>query len=318
MSDPSTSHKPSLSVLVPVYRSAGTLRLFVEKLGPVLAQIASEFELLLVNDGSPDNSWSVVEELAAQFTWVRGICLLRNYGQHNALLCGMRAARYEICVTMDDDLQHPPEEIHKLLAKLDEGFDVAYGVPEQRMHSPVRNALSWFTKWALSIATGVKAAREINAFRAFRTELRAASATFHGPQLLFDVLLTWGTSKLVGVKVNYAERAEGKSNYNFMKLLNQAMLVIVGFSTAPLRVATFLGLGSTLLGFVILIWVVGRFLVYGTSTPGFTFLASAMSIFSGLQLFVMGIIGEYLARIFQRTQDKPTYTVKTITPDLQA
>jgi glycosyltransferase involved in cell wall biosynthesis len=316
MTNPSTSPKPRVSVIVPVYRSERTLEDLVEKLGPVLMQIAAEYELLLVNDGSPDNSWAVIEELAAKHAWVRGICMMRNYGQHNALLCGMRSARYEICVTMDDDLQHPPEEIPKLLAKLTEGYDVAYGVPQQRMHSPLRNLLSWFTKWALSLATGVKAAREINAFRAFRTELRAASSTFHSPQLLFDVLLTWGSSKLVGVKVNYAERAEGKSNYNLIKLLNQAILVIVGFSTAPLRLATFMGLGATVFGILALFWVLGRYLMEGSSTPGFPFVASLVSIFSGLQLFVMGIIGEYLARIFQRTQDKPTYTVKTTTPQI--
>ena len=134
----SDATRPSISVVVPVYNSELTLPELVKRLQPVLAGLAREYELLLVNDGSRDQSWQVIQRIAAEHGWVRGINLMRNYGQHNALLCGIRAARFDTLVTMDDDLQHPPEEIHKLLAKLQEGFEMVYGFPEHEQ--------AWFFK----------------------------------------------------------------------------------------------------------------------------------------------------------------------------
>src|SRR5262245_3385566 len=140
----------SLSVVVPVYNSQQSLRLLIERLEPVLQCIATQYEVLLVNDASRDGSWKVIQDICASRPWVRGIDLMRNYGQHNALLCGIRAAHFDTIVTMDDDLQHPPEEIHKLLAKLDEGFEVVYGFPEQEQHGMLRDLASVITKMALS------------------------------------------------------------------------------------------------------------------------------------------------------------------------
>ena len=306
--------KVNLSIVVPVYRSEKNLPALVERIDSALVGKVANLELILVNDGSPDGSWGVVEELARKYAWIRGICLMRNYGQHNALLCGIRAAKNEIVVTMDDDLQHPPEEVPALIAKLSEGYDVVYGVPMKEAHGLVRNSLSVFTKWALSVATGVKVARNLSAFRAMRRDLRDAFASFHAPNLLLDVLLSWGTTRFATVPVERCARREGTSNYNFLRLLNQAVLLLVGFSTAPLRIANVIGLLATIFGFLIFVYAVGRYLVLGTSVPGFTFLASIISIFAGIQLFVLGMIGEYMARIFHRTNDKPTYAIKQTTP----
>ena len=159
------------SVVIPVYRSEQTLDPLIERLGQVLPKLADSFEVVLVNDGSPDNSWAAIERLSMQYSWVHGVNLMRNYGQENAVLCGIRAAHYEIIVTMDDDLQHPPEEIPLLLAKLNEGFDVAYGTPKKLPHSWWRNAFSVITKYAVSYVMGFKTVREISSFRAFRTFL---------------------------------------------------------------------------------------------------------------------------------------------------
>src|SRR5436190_21023374 len=150
--------RPSLSVVIPVYNSEAILRPLMARLEPVLRDIASDYELILVNDGSRDGSWRVVSELCAAHRWIRAIDMMRNYGQHNALLCGIRAARHEIVITMDDDLQHPPEEIHKLLealgpfAALDnatERIDVVYGSPERETHGFLRDLASQMTKLAL-------------------------------------------------------------------------------------------------------------------------------------------------------------------------
>jgi undecaprenyl-phosphate 4-deoxy-4-formamido-L-arabinose transferase len=209
---------------------------------------------------------------------------------------------------MDDDLQHPPEEIPLLLAELDKGCDVVYGIPRELPHSMLRNLMSKLTKRAMSSAMGIANIRDISAFRAFRTRLRQASANYQSPTLLFDVLLSWGTTRFGAVKVKHEPRLIGQSNYTFVKLFNQALLILTGFSTAPLRVASFVGFGFTLFGMAVLVYALVRFYIGGTF-PGFTFLASIIALFSGAQLFSLGLIGEYLARIFSRTMERPTYVV---------
>ena len=142
-----------LSVVVPVYNSEQSLPELVERLQPVLGSAAEHFELILVNDASGDRSWEVVASLAAGHPWIRGVNLTRNYGQHNALLCGIRKARYETIVTMDDDLQNPPEEIPKLLEELDRGNDVVYGVPESERHGLFRDLASPVSYTHLTLPT---------------------------------------------------------------------------------------------------------------------------------------------------------------------
>ena len=305
--DPAPS---GVSVVVPVYRSADALPHLIARLEPVLAQIGRPYELILVNDGSPDSSWLVIEDIASRHPWVRGYSLLRNFGQHNALLCGIRAARHEIIVTMDDDLQHPPEEIQKLLDKLGEGFDVVYGVPKSERHGLWRDAASRITKFALKGSMGVDIARNVSAFRAFRTQLREAFARYQSPHVTIDVLLTWGTTRFAAVRVRHDPRTIGVSNYTFGKLVRHAFNMITGFSTLPLQVASMIGFAFTILGGVILLYVIGRYLINGSSVPGFPFLASIIAIFSGVQLFSLGMIGEYISRIHFRTMDRPTYAVR--------
>ncbi len=301
----------SLSIIVPVYNSAESLPILVERLEAAMKGVADAYELILVNDASRDASWEVVRRLADERPWIRGICLMRNFGQHNALLCGIRAAKYETIVTMDDDLQHPPEEIGKLLEALDRGFDVVYGVPRALPHQLWRNVLSRFTKGLLAWTMGIRNIRDISAFRAFRTGLRDAFAGFQGPHLLLDALLSWGAMRYEAVVVRHDPRTIGQSNYTFGKLLNQSLLILVGFSTAPLRFASIVGFAFTLFGLLVLAYVLAV-AVIRQSVPGFPFLASLVAVFSGAQLFALGIMGEYLARIFNRSLDRPTYVVQNV------
>jgi undecaprenyl-phosphate 4-deoxy-4-formamido-L-arabinose transferase len=300
------------SVVIPVYKGEETIPTLVERLGPVLSRLAVTYELILINDGSPDGSWKTIVELAQRFPWVRGIDLMRNYGQHNATLCGVRAARYELIVTMDDDLQHLPEEIPQLLSKIEEGYDVVYGIPRRRLHNWWRNGFSVFTKLGLSYLMGIKTIRDIGSFRAFRAHLCRAFENYNSPELILDVLLSWGTNRFAAVPVEQAPRLKGESNYNFRQLARVAFMILTGFSTAPLRLASLIGFLFTLLGFAAFLYVVIVYFTAG-SIPGFPFLASIISLFSGAQLFALGIIGEYLARIFDRTAARPCYTVMQAT-----
>lgn len=304
------SNSPSsLSVLVPVYRCEASLNPLTERLLAVLQATQRPFEIIFINDGSPDQSWAAIRNWVQRESRIRGINLLRNFGQHNALLCGIRAARHAIIITLDADLQHPPEEIPKLLAKLAEGFDVVYGLPEKNQHGIRRDAASLLMRRLLKIMH-VETADIGNSFRAFRTQLRDAFAEFQGPFVSIDVLLTWGTMRFTSVVVRHDTRAHGHSGYSLPKLLAHCFDVITGFSTLPLRLASWIGFFFTLFGIGILIYVVGRYLIMGYSAPGFPFLASIIAIFAGAQLFALGIIGEYIARMHFRLMDRPTYVVR--------
>jgi glycosyltransferase involved in cell wall biosynthesis len=302
-----------ISVVIPVYNSEESIGKVVRRLLLLLPSIAAEYEVILVDDGSRDGSWKAIERLAAENpATVRGFNLMRNYGQHNALLAGIRQARFPVTITMDDDLQHPPEEIPILLRALEDGCDVVYGTPEELPHSIWRNLTSYLTKRALAYAMGIKTIRNMSGFRALRTGLRDAFAGYQNPNVQLDVLLSWGTTKFSAAKVHHMPRTIGRSNYNFATLFNRALVVLTGFSTAPLRLASIVGFLFTCLGLIILIYVAGRYLLEG-SIPGFPFLASMISIFSGAQLFTLGIFGEYLARIFNRSMDRPSYVFKSAT-----
>jgi undecaprenyl-phosphate 4-deoxy-4-formamido-L-arabinose transferase len=300
-----------ISVVVPVYNSEDSLPILIKRLEPILATCTRRFEAILVDDCSQDKSWEVVSRLVQQHTWVRGIRLMRNFGQHNALLCGIRASQYAITVTLDDDLQNPPEEIPKILARLCDGFDVVYGQPIHEQHGIFRDAASTLTKLALQSAMGAETARSVSAYRAFRTQIRRAFENYKGPYVSIDVLLTWGTTRFSSVRVNHNTRTIGKSGYTLGRLIRHAMNMITGFSTFPLQVASIIGFIFTFFGIGILVYVVTRYLMYGSSVAGFPFLASVIAIFSGAQLFALGIIGEYLARMHFRTMDRPPYAVRS-------
>ena len=297
----------NISVVVPVYRGAESLELLVGRLGAALPEIASEYEVILVNDGSPDRSWQVIESLAAAHPWVRGVRLMRNYGQHNATLCGVRLARHPLIVTMDQDLQHRPEDIHLLVAKLEEGYDVVYGTPRSLPQGIVRNLMTANIKRFLSLAMRLPSVRNISAFRLFRTHLREAFSQFQSSSLIVDVLLSWGTSSFTYVQVDIPPAQS--SNYSFRGLARAALLILTGYSTAPLRLASWLGFFMTLFGLGVFIYVLVTYFSAG-SLPGFPFLASIIALFNGAQLFTLGIFGEYLARIFDRSMDHPPYVIR--------
>jgi glycosyltransferase involved in cell wall biosynthesis len=298
----------TLSIVIPVFNGQETLPELVARLSDVLPSLSASYETILVNDGSQDGSWETIQELASVYPWLHGINMMRNYGQHNATLCGVRAAQGEIIVTMDDDLQHPPEEINKLLSKLGEGYDVVYGLPAKLPHTLWRNWFSLFTKRILASVMGIKTIREIGAFRAFRSRLRKAFENYQAADVILDVLLSWGTIRFASVPVTAEQRTTGKSNYNFYRLFRIAMLILTGYSTAPLRFASMLGFFFTIFGIVVFVYVLGVYFFLG-SIPGFPFLASLITLFSGTQLFALGLIGEYLARVFDRSMEQPPYVI---------
>lgn len=306
---------PAVSIIVPCYNSEQSLPDLVSRIERTLSVAGVSFEIVAVEDGSDDRTWDVIGELARQHSFIRGFRLMRNYGQHNALLCGIRRARAGIIVTIDDDLQNPPEEIPRLLSKLSEGYDVVYGTPQRQFHGLLRDAASRITKLTLQRSMGAATASNVSAFRAFRTPLREAFAQYRGAFVCIDVLLTWGGRRFTSIEVKHDPRSVGVSNYTLQKLVVHALNMTTGFSTAPLQVASLVGFLFTLLGGLMLLYVLGSFLVHGSPVQGFAFLASTIIILSGAQLFALGIAGEYLARIHVRTMDRPSFAVECATEE---
>jgi len=299
-----------ISVVIPVYRSAPTLPELVSRLNRVLPKLARRHEILLVNDGSPDNSWKVIEDLSRRHPGVGGINLMRNYGQHAALAAGIQASRGEVIVALDDDLQTPPEEIPKLIKKLKEGFDLVYGVRAREAHGFLRNGCSRLGKSLLARLLGVRVATSLSSYKAFRSSLREPLLRHHGPVVFLDALLCWGTTRIGSVEVEHHHRKEGASGYNWKKLIRHYANMATSFSQFPLKLASLIGIVTMLMGLALFIFVLVVYWTKGVPVPGFTFVAASITLFSGIQLLILGIIGEYLARMHQSLIGMPAYVVR--------
>jgi undecaprenyl-phosphate 4-deoxy-4-formamido-L-arabinose transferase len=300
----------SVSVVVPVFNSEATLKNLVERIKSVLSEYVGDFEIILVNDGSHDSSWEVISDITSQNGNVNGISLMHNYGQHNALLAGIERARCNSIITIDDDLQHPPEEIPKLLDKLGEGFDVVYGTPVTRRHDTWRNLGSKMLKASLKVVLGAEMGKQSSSFRAFRSQIRRGFRNFTDANLALDVLLSWSAARVTSIPVQHHVRQDGKSGYTLRKLLQLTFNMITGYSTLPLRIASSVGLFTSLFGISMFFYVVIRRLLQTNYVPGFAFLAAEIALFAGLQLFAIGVIGEYIARLHFRTMGKPPYVIR--------
>jgi undecaprenyl-phosphate 4-deoxy-4-formamido-L-arabinose transferase len=298
----------SISVVVPVYCAENSLYELYQRIVSTLDSY--KFEIIFIEDQGGDSSWNIICDIAKKDKRVIGFQHSKNYGQHNALLLGIRHANYEYIVTLDDDLQHPPEEIPKLMAKLQEGYDIVYGIPKEGQHGIFRNTASKITKYFLQKSTGITEVIDTSSFRAFRTFLREAFINFNNPFVSIDVLLSWGTAQYASIEVAHNKRVFGSSNYTFSILARHAINMLISYSLLPLRLATIIGLLFTIFGILLFMIIISSYLIYGRIVPGFTFLASIIIIFSGAQLFSLGIFGEYLTRIYFRSLGKPYSVVK--------
>ena len=297
-----------ISLVCPVYCSAQTLRILVDEICTCLNG-THKFEILLIDDRSPDSSWLEILQISKENSAVRGIRLGRNVGQHGALLAGIRSARFDKIVTIDDDLQNPPSEVIKLVQALDSNGGVVYGVSTNVKQKLWRKASSIGAKQLFKKFLGFDSAVKISSFRAFETNLRNAFSGEIGPSVSIDSLLTWSTSTFCSIDVQHHPRLQGKSHYSFRELVRFMIDTATGYSVVPLRLATTLGSIVTILGFVMFLWVTLRPLLTGVSVPGFPLLAASLAIFSGTQLLVLGILGEYIGKMHFRVMNKPSYVI---------
>jgi undecaprenyl-phosphate 4-deoxy-4-formamido-L-arabinose transferase len=301
-----------LSVVIPVYRSANTLFALLERLLKVLTSSGLTFEIVLVDDGSPDGSWQVLTELQATHAdRLVVIQLMRNYGQHNALMCGLRHARGEYVVTMDDDLQHPPEEIPKLLRAIRAGdFDLVYGAYDTRKQGGWRDFGSAiavrFYRMVLRSPVG------LTSFRIMRRELVQSVLSYDLNFTFIDGLLAWNTQRIGEVKVEHKPRLQGQSGYNLRKLMVLGLNLFTNFSLVPLQLASLCGFlaaaaGLGLAGVFLVMYFLARITV-----PGFASIIITILVLGGIQLLALGIIGEYLGRLHLNVNRKPQYVERQL------
>jgi undecaprenyl-phosphate 4-deoxy-4-formamido-L-arabinose transferase len=299
---------PLLSVVIPVYRSERTLPELHRRLVGALEPITDHYEIIFVEDCGGDGSWDVIEGLSGADRRVRGIQLSRNFGQHAATICGMIRANGEWILTLDDDLEHPPESISELLAKASEGYDLVYAVYPERTHTGWRNLTSGLGRWMFRVAIP-NLNYEYSSYRLIRRNTAKTLAEFDSPFPFVDGYLAWVTNRYGTVRIPHGQRLHGTSNYNFRKLFTHTINIFVTFSDLPLRFATWLGLGAFFIGCIWLLFIVLRRLVGGISVSGYASVMAGIIAFGGLQLLILGIFGEYLGRMNFKSSKKPLFLI---------
>ena len=299
-----------LSVVTPVYRSRQSLRELYRRLVTALETITPDFEILMVEDSGGDGSWELIRQLAEEDSRVRGIKLSRNFGQHAATICGISKSRGDWIVTLDDDLEQPPEAIPALYDKAREGFALVYGVYPARTHARWRNATSDIARWLFGLAIP-SLNYEYTSFRVVDRRIAVALAEFDSPFPFVDGYLSWLTNSYATVTVNHASRRHGRSNYGFRRLLIHTINIFVTFSDLPLRLATWIGIVAFLVGMGWLATILVRAILGGITVSGYASVMAGIILFGGIQLLILGIFGEYLGRMNFKSSKKPLYLVSS-------
>jgi glycosyltransferase involved in cell wall biosynthesis len=304
---------PEYSVVVPIYNSEITLRELHQRLAEVFKKLGSSWELILVNDYSKDNSWKIMKEIASENKNVTAINLTNNFGQHNAIMCGLAYVQGKYVITMDDDLQNPPEEIPKLIKTISEGkYSIVYGQFIKKRHGPFRDFASKSVNILLSRISGH--GYTVTSFRIMEKQVVEKLVRFTQYNIMIDVAIKdIAANKSVGhCMVEHHARKVGKSGYSYRKLFAYAINMIFNFTLWPLKLATILGFIFSFFSVVLGISLLYYYFKHGVPVSGWTSLILAISFFSGIILFVLGIIGEYVGRIFLNINQKPQYFVKEI------
>lgn len=290
----------------------------MEKTVDALSRSYEDLEIVLVNDGSQDDSDEVIRELLAgdYGSYVRYINLSRNFGEHNAVLCGLRHAGKDAAVIIDDDFQNPPEEIDKLIRKLDQGYDVVYSYYDKKYHSLFRNLGSWFNDIVARRLLGKPKDVYLSSFKALNRFLIDIITAYDGPYPYIDGLILRSTSRIGTERCQHRPRSQGESNYTLTKLISLWLNMFTSFSVSPLRSAFYLGLAMASLGFFLAIffitsWAVGGF--FADDIPrGWASGIVTLTVFSGVQLMILGLVGEYVGRIFMTQNKQPQVIVREV------
>ncbi len=306
----SSLSSPYYSVVVPVYRGAKSIGELRRRLADALAPLGHAYEIIFVDDRGSLENWPAIENLCvANPSTVRGIRLSRNFGQHAATLCGISHARGEWIVTIDEDLEQPPESVPALLKKAEDGHQVVYGVNEARTHAWWRNLTSELGRSLFKFAIP-SLNREYTSFRVIHRAVANGLERFQSPFTFIDGYISWITHNYATVVVPHDARFHGKSSYSVRMLVAHMINIFVTFSDLPLRIATWLGLSASLGGAAWGVSILIAKLTGALSVSGYASIMAGMTFLGGLQLLILGIFGEYLARINFKTASMPLFLVE--------
>ncbi len=313
------SSQPSISVIVPVYNEAPNLRELYNRLKKALDDYGKSYELLFIEDGSTDESFSILKELHNLDSRIRAVRFARNFGQQVAIAAGLRHARGNVVVLIDADLQTMPEEIPKLVEKISEGYDIVYGIRQRRKDPFLRRVGSWCMSHLLYRVTNIEIPDSASGFLALNRNFVDSINLFNEKSKYFSGLFAWlSYGRWASVPVEHAPRHAGVSKYSIPKLVGLALDFVFSFTTLPLRFASYAGFVFSLIGIVALCWVVLlRLIGYFTHLPQGTLLLSVLLLCSGIQLLSVGILGEYLAKVYIEVKERPSYVIKEVLDNTQ-
>lgn len=302
--------QPEFSIVIPCYRSANTIESVVRDVVSVLRATGRSFEIILVDDGSPDDTWSAISQCQEAYPEiVTSVQLMRNFGQHNALMCGFRHARGARIITMDDDGQNPPSEIPKLIAAMDEtGADLIYGSPEEKQHATWRNWGSNLVGAFIRLIFNLKC--RLSSFRIIRRELVEAALTYNLNFTFVDGLLAWNTTRIRAIPVEHRARKDGRSGYSLWKLVTLSMNLFTNFSLIPLQLVSAIGIFVACCGLFGAVVYLSLYLTKRITVPGYASTILAILVMGGIQLLSVGVMGEYLGRLHLNVNRKPQYTIR--------
>ena len=296
------------SVVIPVFNEEENVEAVVRRVSAVMDGVGEPYEILFVDDGSRDRTSQLLRELSDKHPHVRAVRFTRNFGQEAAVQAGYKFARGAWIIQMDGDLQSPPEDVHKLLEKRDGGYDIVYGVRTGRKDPIFRKVASRMMRWTMQRLLQIELPRDISTFRLMRGSTAKLLADMPERHKFLSALACWVGAKYTTVDVGHAARAAGTTKYNLGKLINNTFDLVVGFSSRPLRLLGIVGVTFACLGFVAAAWAVVSKLVWGT-TMGWSSIFAAVVTMGGMQLAALSLIGEYVARIYAQTQQRPEYLV---------
>ena len=298
-----------ISIVSPVYRAEKILPILVSEINLVMERIGEDYEIILVDDRSPDNSWEVMKVLSSQNPKIKSIRLSRNFGQHSAIFAGLTRAKGDWVVVMDCDMQDQPKEIAKLYKKALEGYDIVLGQRENRKDKFLKKLSSKLFYKVFNYLSGGQFNNEIGNFGIYKKKVIDSILNISDYIKFFPLFINWVGFKSVSIPIEHGEREEGKSSYSISRLLKLAFNVIVSFSDKPLRLFINFGLGISILSFVLGIYYLYLSITHKITQPGFSSLILSIWFLSGIIISCIGIVGVYLGKTFDQAKNRPTFII---------
>ena len=298
-----------ISIVSPVYRAEKILPILVSEINLVMERIGEDYEIILVDDRSPDNSWEVMKVLSSQNPKIKSIRLSRNFGQHSAIFAGLTKAKGDWVVVMDCDMQDQPKEIAKLYKKALEGYDIVLGQRENRKDKFLKKLSSKLFYKVFNYLSGGQFNNEIGNFGIYKKKVIDSILNINDYIKFFPLFINWVGFKSVSIPIEHGEREEGKSSYSISRLLKLAFNVIVSFSDKPLRLFINFGLGISILSFVLGIYYLYLSITHKITQPGFSSLILSIWFLSGIIISCIGIVGVYLGKTFDQAKNRPTFII---------